>query len=155
MARYLLDTNLLVGFVRGAPWAARAYSEFKLGDAETIVLTSDICRGELLSLAEQFGWGSGKREKMTEALNQYSSVGIEHASVQEAYAVIDNWTHGRSKSRPSGSVQPLSNARPMNQNDLWIAATAMALKADLLSADHDFDQLDGVFFRSHFISQSP
>ncbi|WP_255519008.1 hypothetical protein [Luteolibacter marinus] len=41
----------------------------------------------------------------------------------------------------------------MKQNDLWLAATAAALKAELVSADHDFDHLDGVFFKSHFIGQ--
>jgi tRNA(fMet)-specific endonuclease VapC len=33
----------------------------------------------------------------------------------------------------------------MGKNDLWIAATASVLKARLLTTDHDFDHLDGIF----------
>ena len=32
MTRFLLDTNLLLGFTRKASWAIRARAEFNLGD---------------------------------------------------------------------------------------------------------------------------
>ena len=60
MPRFLLDTNLLLGFAREAPWAIRTRAEFNLGDRETMVFTSIICRGEILALAEKNGWGGKK-----------------------------------------------------------------------------------------------
>ena len=41
----------------------------------------------------------------------------------------------------------------MGKNDLWIAATASVLKANLLVIDHDFDHLDGVFLNRIYIDQ--
>ncbi|MBK9016619.1 MAG: PIN domain-containing protein [Saprospiraceae bacterium] len=38
------------------------------------------------------------------------------------------------------------SARNMGKNDLWIAATAHATQATLLTTDMDFNHLDGVFF---------
>jgi tRNA(fMet)-specific endonuclease VapC len=34
--------------------------------------------------------------------------------------------------------------RPMGENDLWIAATARALSATLVTRDQDFDNIDGL-----------
>ena len=34
----------------------------------------------------------------------------------------------------------------MGKNDLWIAATAYAMNAQLLTTDGDFDHLDNSFF---------
>jgi len=40
------------------------------------------------------------------------------------------------------------------KNDLWIAATALVTKAELITADSDFDHLDDVFFRvNKFVQQ--
>ena len=35
MKRFLLDTNLLLGFIRKAPWAMQARAEFNLGERKT------------------------------------------------------------------------------------------------------------------------
>ena len=48
MTRFLLDTNLLLGFTREAPWAIRARAEFNLGDREMEV-TNNV-EEELLQL---------------------------------------------------------------------------------------------------------
>jgi hypothetical protein len=61
MARFLLDTNLLLGFIREAPWAIRARNEFDLGDRDSMVFTSIVCQGEILALAEKRGWGTNQK----------------------------------------------------------------------------------------------
>ena len=58
MERFLLDTGVLLGFIREASWALWARSNLGLGEQTTMVFTSIICRGELLALAEKRGWGS-------------------------------------------------------------------------------------------------
>ncbi|MBU0703691.1 MAG: PIN domain-containing protein [Chloroflexi bacterium] len=43
------------------------------------------------------------------------------------------------------SENVMKPARPMGQNDMWIAATASATGATLLTSDSDFDHLDPSF----------
>ena len=72
MARFLLDTNLLLGFIREAPWALWTHEEFNLGDQEVMAFTSVICRGQNLALAEKNGWGSDRRTRLEEVLQKDS-----------------------------------------------------------------------------------
>ena len=37
MTRFLLDTNMLLGFIREAPWALRARTAYDLADQQTII----------------------------------------------------------------------------------------------------------------------
>ena len=41
--------------------------------------------------------------------------------------------------------------RRMRKNDLWMAVTAYGLSAHLLTTDHDFDHLHGVFLQRDWI----
>ena len=143
MKRFLLDTGLLLGFVREAPWATRVHTELGLGNRETIFFTSVICRGEILALAEKNGWGAQKRTQLEEVLSRVPTLGIDDPRIMNAYGRIDAWTHGRVVDAPR-NVLPPKPAVSMKQNDLWIAATAHASGAALLSTDRDFVHLDGI-----------
>ena len=153
MTRFLQDTNLLLGFIREAPWAIRARAEFELGNRETMVFTSVICRGEILALAEKNGWGSDKRTRLSQVLNKVPTLDIGRQSILDAYARIDAWTHGKPVASP-GNAPPPKPAVPMKQNDLWIAATAHASQAALLSTDQDFQHLDNIGFEFIYVSQT-
>ena len=152
MTRFLLDTNLLLGFTRKAPWAIRARAEYNLGNRETMVFTSVICRGEILALAEKNGWGSEKRTRLEQVLNGVPTLDINRRTISDAYARIDAWTHGKSVTSPQNAPPP-KPAVPMKQNDLWIAATAHASGAALLSTDTDFRHLDDIWFKFIHVSQ--
>lgn len=153
MQRFLLDTNMLLGFTRKAPWAEWAYHEFKLGDVENMVFTSVICKGEILALAEKNGWGQNKRVELDSVLNQFTTLGINKDSILQAYATLDAWTHGK---RPTDSrlPKPIKPAVIMKQNDLWIAATAMVSQATLLTTDKDFDHLNGICLTRVWVDQA-
>ena len=152
MTRFLLDTNLLLGFTREAPWAIRARAEFRLGDRETMVFTSVICRGEILALAEKNGWGRKKRTHLEQVLNEVPTLDISRRTILDAYARIDAWTHGKPVSSPQ-NVPPPKPAVPMKQNDLWIAATAHVSGAVLLSTDADFGHLDDIWIEFIYLNQ--
>ena len=122
MDRFLLDTNMLLGFTRRAAWAQWAYETYDLGNESTMVFTSVICRGELLALAEKNGWGSKKRESLVEVLNRFPTVDLNKDPILNHYAELDTWTHGRSVVDSLRPVPP-KPAVSMKQNDLWIAAT--------------------------------
>ena len=149
--RFLLDTGMLLGFVRAAPWALRIRREFDLGDEETMVFTSVICKGELLALAEKNGWGKGRRTRLEDVLDRFPTLDISRESIVSTYALIDAWTHGKSVASP-GQTPPPKPAVPMTQNDLWIAATAHESKATLLSTDKDFCHLNNVWIKFVYVS---
>lgn len=92
--RFLLDTGVLLGFVRQAPWAHAAHVNHDLGSAEAMSFTSVICQGEFLALSEKFGWGAKRRSVLEEALGNFPTLGITQLVLQ-SYALIDAWTHGR------------------------------------------------------------
>jgi tRNA(fMet)-specific endonuclease VapC len=152
MVRYLLDTNMLLGFVREAPWAAMTHDVLNLADPGIISFTSVICKGEILALAEKNGWGQSKRAKLVQVLDQFPTTPIDRKEILDAYSAIDSWTHGR----PAQSLilpNPPKPAISMKQNDMWIAATAHATGATLVTTDTDFDHLHGVCLSRIWIDQ--
>jgi tRNA(fMet)-specific endonuclease VapC len=152
MSRYLLDTNMLLGFVRRAPWATRIREEHGLADPETIVFTSVVCKGEMFALAEKFGWGRNRRTQLQQVLSSVPTLYLDD-QVVSAYALIDAWTHGTEVDSPN-NVPPPQPAIPMSQNDLWIAATAHAMGTVLISTDGDFDHLKEDWLQFIYVDQA-
>ena len=153
MNRFLLDTNMLLGFTRKADWARWAYETYDLGNESTMVFTSVICRGELLALAEKNGWGAKRRETLVEVLNRFPTVDLNKDTILNHYAELDTWTHGKAVSDGSRPGPP-KPAVSMKQNDLWIAATAVATGATLVTTDKDFDHLNGIWLNRVIVDQS-
>ena len=81
MSRYLLDTNILLGFVRSAPWATKIREEHDLADPERMVYTSVVCKGEIFALAEKFGWGRNKRTQLQRVLSRVPTPYLDEAVV--------------------------------------------------------------------------
>ncbi len=153
MRRFLLDTNMLLGLARKAPWARWAYSHFDLGGPDVIYFTSVVCVGELQALAEKFGWGRRRRTELDRLLEGLPALPIKEPDILAAYALIDAWSSGKQVKAP-GNASPPKSAVKMGKNDLWVAATAHAIGAILLSTDRDFDHLNGVWFRYERVDQA-
>ncbi len=153
MRRFLLDTNILLGLARGAPWARWAYNRFGLGNSEVIYYTSVVCVGELLALAEKFGWGHQRRIRLERLLEEWPALPITDPDILTAYALIDAWSCGKQVTAPGGASPPKSAVK-MGKNDLWVAATAHATGAVLLSTDGDFEHLDGVWLQYQHVDQA-
>ena len=144
MPSYVLDTNIIVGYVRGSAFARRAAQAFAL-DASNMFL-SFVTVAESESLALQLGWGALRIAEMRRHLSVQPVVPTGEAGILEAYAMID----AASKSRhPEYPLPRGASASRMGKNDLWIAATAFVLGADLVTTDGDFDHLNGCFLRVH------
>ena len=153
MRRFLLDTNILLGLARGAPWARWAYNRFGLGNSEVIYFTSVVCVGELRALAEKFGWGQKRRIRLDRLLAEWPALPIKDPDILTAYALIDAWSSGNQVTAPENASPPKSAVK-MGKNDLWVAATAHATGAILLSTDGDFEHLDGVWLRYERVDQA-
>lgn len=127
---YILDTNILLELARGNERGQRIAAEFDLQRTPANSMVSAVTVGEMIALARKFGWGSSKRDRLRKMLDQLVRIGIDRWEVLEAYGEIDQF------SRSAGVA--------MGQNDIWIAATAKATGATLLTTDRDFDHLHGI-----------
>jgi tRNA(fMet)-specific endonuclease VapC len=142
VATYLLDTGILLGYVRGAGYAEYVDRKFGISQPSNIPLVSIVSKGEIYSLAIQFGWGAQKRQQLDDLLRRIPSVDINTDRIVQRYAEIDAYSQRKD---PNKALAPGLTSRNMGKNDLWIAATASVLRATLLTTDKDFDHLDGSF----------
>jgi tRNA(fMet)-specific endonuclease VapC len=132
----LLDTNILIHLVR-ANWIARSIeSRFQLRTRTETPLVSVISIGEALAFAKRLGWGLQKAELLEALLQELVIVDISD-EILRAYAEIDFFL------RRAGN--------PIQNNDVWIAATAVAAGAHLLTTDKDFDPLDPLYLSRTWI----
>jgi len=135
---YLLDTNILVCFIRKSPLGDKLIGEFDLFGVKNLTMISIASHGEILSLCHQFGWGDKKRNNLTKILNQFLIIPIEAKDLVDAYAEIDAYSQGKLDLKPL----PFGfTSKNMGKNDLWIAATALVTKSTLITTDADFDHL--------------
>ena len=89
-------------------------------------LISVVTVGEALALSRRLSWGRSKREALEALLLDLVVVDISD-EVLDLYAEVD--------------VCLRRAGKPIQQNDMWIAATAIASGAHLLTTDKDFDPL--------------
>jgi len=126
---YLLDTNALSDLARKQPSIEKRMNQV-IGTAD--VLTCVIAAGEILQGVERLPMGR-KREALQEQVQTVlSTVSCEPVPVS-AGAI-----YARIKTQRQGV------GRPMDANDLWLAATALSLGAILVSRDPDFIDVLGL-----------
>ncbi len=131
MPQRILDTNILLAYVRGRKLYERIEAQFSLTISNPAPIISIVSDGELRALALQFAWGEARMREVERQLSYCTTIPLPFANVVETYAEIDNYSK--------------RNGVPMGKNDLWIAATAAVTGARLLTTDKDFDHLDGVY----------
>jgi len=150
MQKFVLDTGVILGYIRAAGYAGYIEKKYAPFTPPNIPLISVVSKGEIYSLAKQFGWGGGKLKTLEELLRKLPTVDIGHEQIIQRYSEIDAFSLGKDKARPLPGGQ---TARVMGKNDLWIGATASVLNAALLVIDHDFDHLSSVFMNVIYIDQ--
>lgn len=151
MTTYLLDTGIVLGYVRGAGYAKHVERRFGVSVPPNIALVSVVTLGEIYSISLQLGWQDEKRRRLSEILKKIPNVDISDNQIIEKYAEIDAYSQGK---HPSIKLPTGMTSRNMGKNDIWIAATGSVLKATLLTIDHDFDHLNSVFLQVEYIDQT-
>lgn len=130
----LLDTNILLIYAREGEPSQRLESQLSLQGGRVQGLISVITVGEVHALALKLNWGAKRRQRLIELIRtKLVPIDINRPEIIAAYAELDHFSER--VARP---------ARPMGQNDLWIAATAHVLQIELVTTDKDFDHLHGV-----------
>lgn len=124
----LLDTNILIHLARGGIAAQRLEAAYALASRRLTPFVSVVTVGELLSFAQRNGWGGGKLAALERMIAHLVVVDIGRDPVLRAYAQFD-------------AALTKAGTRMGQQNDLWIAATAAATGAVVLTTDRDFDPL--------------
>ena len=144
----MLDTGIIVGYVRGAPYAEFVDREYAPLEGDSIAVVSVVSHGEIYSLAYQFGWGRRKRRRLDDILRRIPRQSISHDAIIDRYAEIDAFSQGELERNP---LPEGMSARNMGKNDLWISATTSVLDATLLTTDRDFDHLADEFVDLAFV----
>ncbi|MCB1128085.1 MAG: type II toxin-antitoxin system VapC family toxin [Verrucomicrobiae bacterium] len=123
--RLLLDTNAYSALMRGHPEVARF-----VRSADRIYVPAPVV-GELL-----FGFRGGDRFQWNkDQLNAFLAAGpVEFVPTDQT--VCDRYALVLQQLKAKG--------RPIPTNDIWVAAHALALGADLLSLDQHFGAVDGL-----------
>lgn len=137
---FLFDTNVLLFYLREndrSKEITRIHNPFGVGNTPILSIVSV---GEVESIALRNHWGASKLAELQRLMSLFILADIHSEDVIDNYAAIDTFSQGHSKTHPLGM-----SARNMGKNDLWIAATAAAIGAKLLTSDNDFDHLIGVY----------
>lgn len=136
---YLLDTNILVHFIRKDEVSRRVDIDFLPFDPANRVIVSIVSFGEIKSIALQNGWGPIKLKLLDQLLHTVLRADLT-LDIVERYAEIDTYSQGIHP-----NISATFSAQNMGKNDLWIAATASVLGINLLTTDSDFEHLNGIF----------
>jgi len=147
--KYLLDTNIIVHYVRESATFDKVNNKLQLFSISSKLYVSEVSRGEILSFAKRNRWGQRKMERLNIFFSAIKITPISSEGIHEAYADIDAFSQSN---HPTLSLPKDMTARNMGKNDLWIAATAHVLRATLVTTDKDFDHLQN-FFHSEWIAQ--
>ena len=89
MKLFLLDTNILVGYIRAANYAAYVEKKFNLFNPDNISVISVVTIAEVKSLAYKFGWGNKKIQIMNDLLKKIPSVKIDSEPILKATLISD------------------------------------------------------------------
>jgi tRNA(fMet)-specific endonuclease VapC len=135
---YLLDTNILVAYIRAGALGAYIEAKFALKASPYKPLISIVSVGEILALVRKFGWDNKKVATMRSLLRELIWIDINDDQVLEVYAELAEVTR---------------TGETINQNDIWIAATAKVTGATLLTTDKHFAQFESTHLRCIWIDE--
>ena len=138
MRNYLLDTNILLYYIRQDHLWDKVQNRFDLKTGINAISIINI--GELWSIALRNQWGERRLKQLENISNEFTVIDLNIESVIKRYGEIDAFSQGKLKERPLST-----SARNMGKNDLWLAATASVLNLTLITSDQDFNHLAPTF----------
>ncbi|MBS1519144.1 MAG: type II toxin-antitoxin system VapC family toxin [Bacteroidetes bacterium] len=141
MDKYLLDTNIILHYLRKNKTSEKIESELYLLDDEVVKIISVVTIAELRCFAMSLNWGNEKTNNLSSLLKRLVTISINSTDkdLMDAYATLQSY----SKNKLHGN--PLGRSVGIGQNDIWIAATALVTDSILVTTDSDFDHLHPEF----------
>src|SRR5690348_6052653 len=123
---YLLDTGILLHWIRGSKVATVIDGQFQLSASNFRPLICEVSLGEIEAFGRIQKWGEQRRKKLRDLKKELVAVDISDPRVIEAYADLSSLA----KANGWGIFH--------GKNDLWVGAAARVSGATLLTADKDF-----------------
>ena len=124
--RWLLDTNIVIAAVKGAPPVRARLEQVLAAD----VVLSPIVLGELQFGAEKSSYPERNRALLEKVIEGFPVVPLDFASSR---------VYGRIRKALERAGQPIG------ANDLWIAAQAIALDAAVVTDNtREFERVPGL-----------
>ncbi len=145
--KYILDTNIFVLLAKNDIFGNFFEEEYRNQALAEFYYTM-ITLGELDSIIKQNNWGNKRVTELNNIVKGFKLIGMKSIKIIEAYGTLDAFSQGKLKNHPLPSGM---TARNMGKNDLWIAATAYATNATLITTDKDFAHLDPQFISIDYI----
>jgi len=136
----VLDTSVVVDIARNNRSGQAILEAYSLKLRADRPLISVITTGEMLGIAKSQAWTIDQTKILKELLSEFVILDLT-AEVVEAYS--DLVALCRKQNHTMGQ-----------QNDMWIAATAKATGAILLTGDSGFSWLNPHFIRVEYIPRS-
>lgn len=145
MRKFVLDTCILLHYIRQNDTAKRVEAQLNLLASDAVLIISSTTVGEIEGFVQRQKWGQPKVEQMKKLLEKMVAIDIVATDYQlmQSYATLWNY----SKNALAGNK--LGRSIGIGQNDVWIAALAKTAKAELVTTDSDFDHLNGQWIMVH------
>ena len=144
----VLDASVFVSYLRHRPTRSLLLNELQLFQPVTRSLISPVTIGELRALSLKQNWGEKRWEILSKLLSSVLVIDLNQELLFDAYAELDAYAENKHPDRVRAG-----SSNTVGKNDLWIAATALATNATLLTADKDFQIFDPEFFSVHYIGK--
>jgi tRNA(fMet)-specific endonuclease VapC len=132
MNKYLLETSTCSLLMANHTQIKTHLAAIKPSDS---LFTCTIVRGEILFGIERLPAGRRRKALENQATNLFAILPCEVIPKPAG----DHYAYLKREAEKQGT--------PLDENDLWIAATALALDAILVTADSDFQRITGLGLR--------
>jgi tRNA(fMet)-specific endonuclease VapC len=136
----LYDTNILLPLARD-PSSQESIRRL-VNPYQEQEFISIVNAAELRSLGYQNQWGPTKLANIDTLLSSLLVINIDAPAQIDRYVEIDVFSRRKHATRKMET-----SARKMSKNDLWIATTCSLFNLRLITADGDFDHLNGKFLK--------
>lgn len=120
---YLLDTNVLLHWLRGSSVCTTIDGQYGLTTSVFRPLVCEVTLGEIEAFAMSSKWGDARRQKLSEVRKKIVVIDLTDERIYQAFAEY--------------STLAKNNGFAIfhDKNDLWIAAAAKVSGATVLTTD--------------------
>ncbi len=144
--KYVLDTNIVLIYLKNNTTKDHIEQVFSPFKSSNIPIVSVVTLGEIESIALRNNWGEKRIGAVLKFLDKCVIADINSKDIIKKYGEIDAFSQGKLKFNPLGN-----SSRNMGKSDLWIAALASLVDAQLLTTDKDFSHLDKTYLNLNLI----
>ena len=92
---YLLDTNIVLIYVRDTEFTRKLESKINILESTNNLVLSVVSLGELKSIGKQNKWGEKRMKRLFEILDRFLIADINVDEIVEMYAEIDAYSQGK------------------------------------------------------------